>query len=716
MTDKPEPSVLDYVKSLLIPGRERVKIPPPEEDIEAITSLEPVERDFSGDVELPETLAIAEEKLPFEPLPWIALLALLAALAAQFSLEPRPGRDWVIGAVFYAAAAGAVIFALVRRQMELAEANEAQPGNVSLTVDGAMLGISLGLAAVSFLFFGNGQFTTVNVIVWLSSIGFFIYSVRSPGSTFENPVKRLWQGIQSELSIKISPWNLVWLAALAIGIYFRVTLFNQVPSEMVSDHAEKLYDISDILNGQSPVFFVRNTGREAFQFYWTVLIINVFGTGISFFSLKLGTVLLGIFTLPFFYLIGKELGNKKVGLFAMFFAGIAYWPNVISRAALRFTLYPAFLAPTLYFFLRGMTSQKRRYFVLSGIFLGLGLHGYTPFRVVPILLVVAVVLYLFHNRSNRAVKHAMVGLVLITIAAILVALPLLRYSIDHPDQVLYRTMTRIGNVEQAIAGSPGSIFLQNLWRAMTMFAWDDGEVWVHSVPHRPALDVVTAVLYHLGFVAILYRYIRKRKWTDLLILLSIPILMLPSILSLAFPSENPSLNRTSGAIIPVFILVGFAMDGMYSAVRKAMGKSGPLLAGGLTALMLFVSASQNYDLVFNQYRTNFDSASWNSTQIGQVMADFIDTWGTPDSAYVIGYPHWVDTRLVGINAGTPDRDYGISIEQIPETQVQVSPKLFAINPNDTPALETLMENYPNGVMRLMPSTIQGREFYIFFVP
>jgi len=716
VTEKPEPSVLDYVKSLLIPGRERIKIPPPEEDFEAIISLEPVERDSRVDDEIPATLTVSEEKLPFEPLPWITLLALLAALAAQFSLEPRPGRDWIIGAVFYAAAAGAVIFALVRRQMELAEAREAHLENVSLGGDGAILGVSLGLAAVAFLFFGNGQFTTVNSIVWLASIGFFIYAVRSPGSTFENPIKRLWQGIQSEFSIKISPWNIVWLAALAIGIYFRVALFNQVPSEMVSDHAEKLYDVGDILKGQSPVFFVRNTGREAFQFYWTVLIIKLFGTGISFFSLKLGTVLLGVFTLPYLYLIGKELGNKQVGLFAMFFAGIAYWPNVISRAALRFTLYPAFLAPTLYFFLRGMTSQKRRYFILSGIFLGIGLHGYSPFRVVPILLVVAVVLYLFHNRSNRAVKHAMVGLVLITIAAILVALPLLRYTIDHPDQVLYRTMTRIGNVEQAIPGSPGIIFLQNLWRAMTMFAWDDGEVWVHSVPHRPALDVVSAVLYHLGFVAILVRYIRKRKWTDLLLLLSIPILMLPSVLSLAFPSENPSLNRTSGAIIPVFILIGFAMDSIYSAVRKAMGKSGPLLAGGLTALMLFVSASQNYDLVFNQYRTNFDSASWNSSQIGHVMADFIDTWGTSDSAFVIGYPHWVDTRLVGINAGTPDRDYGISIDQIPETQVQANPKLFAVNPNDTPALEALIEMYPNGVMRMMPSTIQGREFYIFFVP
>ena len=32
----------------------------------------------------------------------------------------------------------------------------------------------------------------------------------------------------------------------------------------------------------------------------------------------------------------------------MAFAGIAYWPNLISRIALRFTLYPFFYAPAVY--------------------------------------------------------------------------------------------------------------------------------------------------------------------------------------------------------------------------------------------------------------------------------------------------------------------------------------------------------------------------------
>ena len=97
--------------------------------------------------------------------------------------------------------------------------------------------------------------------------------------------------------------------------------------------------------------------------------------------------------MPFIYLLGKEIANRRAGLLAMLFAGIAYWPNVISRVGLRFPLYPLFVAPTFYFLLRGLRTRNRNDFILSGLFLGLGLHGYTPFRIVPLLAIVTLILW-----------------------------------------------------------------------------------------------------------------------------------------------------------------------------------------------------------------------------------------------------------------------------------------------------------------------------------
>ena len=69
----------------------------------------------------------------------------------------------------------------------------------------------------------------------------------------------------------------------------------------------------DVLNGKTSIYFIRNTGREAIQFYMTAAIIKLFHTGISFLSLKLGTTFCGMITLPFIYLLGKQLTNNGLG-------------------------------------------------------------------------------------------------------------------------------------------------------------------------------------------------------------------------------------------------------------------------------------------------------------------------------------------------------------------------------------------------------------------
>ena len=178
--------------------------------------------------------------------------------------------------------------------------------------------------------------------------------------------------------IIVTRWTLLLLAVTALVVFFHVYRLNGVPAEAWSDQAEKILDVFDITQGQTHIFFPRNTGREGFQMYLTVAVAWLFDSGLSFLSLKIGTVICGLLTLPYLYLLGKEFGGKRIGLLAVLFAGIAYWPNVISRVGLRFTLYPFFAAPTLYYLIRGLRTRRRNDFILSGLFLGIGLHGYLP--------------------------------------------------------------------------------------------------------------------------------------------------------------------------------------------------------------------------------------------------------------------------------------------------------------------------------------------------
>jgi hypothetical protein len=714
-----EPSVLDYVKARLAFWRGAPPPIPPvppeilEEEFQPTTQTKSEQTPVSS----PKPTPYPRAHVRGIRLPAFTLIALFLALVAQSVLEP-PSHLAGMAIVLYSLAAFSLLLGLWRDETAPATLPAAQSSEENYHVLLIPLIIGGVFAVVSFYFMGDDLFTQSNVIAWLTAIFGCTWAFWPTNAAHSQSLAHLWTFItRPQWNIKVTRWVVMILALSALIIFFRVYRLNQVPPEMVSDHAEKLLDIGDVLNGQTSIFFPRNTGREGFQMYLTASIILLFHTGLTFLSLKIGTVLAGLVTLPFIFLLGKELGNRETGLIAVAFAGIAYWPNVIARIALRFTLYPLFTAPALYFLVRGLRTSRRRDFILSGLFLGLGLHGYSPFRVVPIVVVITLGLYLLHSKSASDRKHALFGLFIITLISAVIFIPLARYALGHPEMFSYRTMTRLGSLEKPLDAPAWLIFLKNLWRALIMFAWDDGEVWVVSIPHRPALSLVSAALFYMGVVLVIVRYWRNRNWQDLFLLFSVPLLMMPSILSLAFPNENPILNRTAGAIIPVFIIVGIALDAILSAIRKTFASEWGLRFAWVLGICLFAwSAKQDYQLVFQKYQQEYTLSAWNTSEMGKIIKSFSESIGTPDSAWVVGYPYWVDTRLVGVNAGYPSKDYAIWPDHFGDTLSDPNAKLFLINPEDTESMQLLRQLYPLGSLKVYTSRVEGKNFEMFFVP
>jgi hypothetical protein len=758
MNRNEEPSVLDYVKARLMPWRGPApEIPPLEGSGQVDDSSEVSQK-------LPPSLADEQEPLPIAPetphvvdlsitgapaavqpawqalaedhleeeaaaqapagLPWRALLAAGLALMAQFSLEPGAGRSYGPGVFLYALAAVFLTWAAWRREWRWLTPVEAEPLRDPLKVKSLTLLFGAALSLAAFAMLGQtplapegNRFNLINVVVWLTGVMFVVR-----GFWLDAPQGRSWLARWRERVISpdwqhvLSGWGLVVLLVMGVVIFFRVYRLQQVPAEMVSDHAEKLLDVWDVLHGETRIFFPRNTGREALQFYLTAAIIQLFNTGYSHLSLKIGTVLAGLLTLPYIYLLGKEIGGRRVALLALFLAGVAYWPNVISRVGLRFPFYPLFVAPTLYYLLRGLRTGRRNDFILSGAALGIGLHGYTPIRILPFVVVAAVGLYLLHRHSRGFRRQTVTFLVLLAVISLVIFLPLLRYALENPEGFAFRSFSRLGTMERPLPGDATSLFFHNLWRAVTMFAWDDGNIWVVSLTNRPALDIVSGAFFYLGVMVLFIRYLRRRHWLDLFLLLSVPLLQMPSILSLAFPDENPALNRMGGAYIPVFLIAALALDGLMRALENAWkGSSSRRFAWAIVSTLLLATAWLNYDLVFNQYATMFRQNSWNTSEMGAVIRDFANTIGSPDSAYVVAFPHWVDTRLVAMNAGFPLKDYAIFPENIAQTSSVPAPKLFLLRPDDEVGLQTLYLVYPNGVQTVYESQVENHDFYLFYV-
>jgi hypothetical protein len=408
----------------------------------------------------------------------------------------------------------------------------------------------------------------------------------------------------------------------------------------------------------------------------------------------------------------------------------------------------------LFYLLRGLRTRNRNDFILSGLFLGLGLHGYSPIRIMPLVVVVAIGLCLLHVQSRGLRRDAVLWLVILGLAALLVFLPLLRYTFDNPDAFSYRALSRLGSVDQPLPAPALQVFLSNLWNGMLMFNWDDGEIWVHSVTHRPALDMVAGALFLIGMVLLLVRYLRYRHWLDLFLLLSIPLLALPSILSLAYPAENPALNRAGGAYVTAFVIVGLALDAVISSMLAGSGQRPSTGSGqrpstgsgqrpstgsgqrpstglglrtgliwGLVLLLMAWSGLQNYNLVFGQYYETFRNGSWNSSEMGAVIKQFAEKYGSMETVWIVPFPHWVDTRLPGVWAGIPNRDFARWPEHLPETVQLPGPKLFLVKANqefpeanDQKTLDILWQLYPQGNIELYDSDVPGHDFWMFSVP
>lgn len=667
-----------------------------------------------------EDVAVPDSAIPAINylIPWLSVVALVLAVIAQMLLEPSPNRSAIPGLVLYLLAAGALIYANIRREWVVDNhRSEVLPGfNLTLRID--FLFMALIMAVMSFVLFGNGHFTFLNTGFWLFALTMVFLTFREREAASSQWLNRIWEALKCpRWRIEFSRWTLIVLVAIGLVLFFRFNQLDTVPPEMISDQAERLFGVNDVLQGEYPIFFAGNFGSEAFQFYWTGALIKLFDLDISFHSLKFASALAGLIALIYIYLLGKEIANKWTGLLAMVFCGIAYWPNVFTRAAMGAAFFPLFLAPLLYYLLKGLRISNRNYFLYSGLALGLGLLSYRAFLIVPILLIIAVVLYCLHKQSAGKRAQALFGLAIILLIALIVFLPLLRAILAEPRVYLFRIFSRVSDWERPLPGSGWSIFMKNLWSALVMFFWSDGNSWVDSIVQRPALDFISGSLYFIGLLILIIRYIRKRHWLDLFLIVLIPVLLLPSVLSLAFPEENPSLSRTAGAIVPVFLVIGLAVDTFISAlITKLPQKLGKAIAWIIGLSLLMLTGVNNYDLVFNQYKNSYQSASWNASEMARVIKEFNDTIGSYDSAWIVGYPHWVDTRLVAIEVGRAGYDFAIWTEQIEQTALMTQGKMFLINIDDESGKQALEEIYPDGVLWEYDSDVENKNFMIFFVP
>lgn len=564
-----------------------------------------------------------------------------------------------------------------------------------------------------------GVYTLANVTTWLLAIVAWWWAWWPE----TNPSERI---------VRAARWwlPLVILAGIVVvGAFFRFYRLNDVPRDPTSDHAEKLLDIYDLTLGQRPIFFPRNTGREPGQFYITFGLMRLFGLPLQFETLKLGTALIGVLAIPAVFLFAREVGGTRVGLIAAALFAISKWVVNTARMGLRFPYAPLPTALVLWLLWRYLRRGDRRDALWCGIVLGLGLHGYISFRIVPLVVpVVLGVAFVVDPRWRRDWRRLTIDGGLIALTALIVVLPLAHYALQHPDQVWYRVATRAADSERTLGtiGELGGIFLRNNWNALLAFTWRGDETIVNAVQFDPFLDIVTGAALLAGVLIVGYQTMVRRAPRSIPLLIATPVLMLPSTLSLAFPNENPSANRI-GTVAPViFTIAALAVAYLIEQIwrrdqplrfaRRAIWRGvmlvGVIVGGGLATQQNFVRYFRDYDRQYRSFVPNTHEIADNVRR--QQAARNIQLADT----YVLAYPYWLDGRNLALELGdlSWQRDHDLPGEaELPE-QTNGQAMLFVLNVEDVQRETELTERFPDGQYLAVTATPPGRDFALFVVP
>lgn len=652
----------------------------------------------------------------------ITTFALLLALFAQRAIYST--EEWTNGALFYLVAIVLLVGVWVREgaasALPITPIESARSVTHIISARRLLVIPSLLFALLAFLTLGENEFTVTGTFAWLTSLVLFFVALwdGTPAQWWAS-LKRYaatWTKLNTR-PLRISWTTVVFVLIFAVGAFFYFFRLDAVPAEMTSDHAEKIYDTYDILQGQRPIFFERNTGREPLQFYLNAAVVALGITPLEQIALKTVTALMGLLTVPGVYLLAREMFDEEVGLLAAFFTSVSIWPVAIARVGLRYPLDPVFVAFSMFFLVRALRKQSRNDFLMAGLMLGIGLNGYSPFRVTVLVAIAFLILWLIlgRNVTRDRLRHYVLNAGIMFGAVALVFLPLMRYVLYKPEMFFFRTLTRVTSDEVTIPGNPMLIFLDNVWRGILMFNVRGDVVWVNSIPNLPIVDYITGALILVGALYAAYRIIRFREYPYLFIFVAIFILLLPSTLSIAFPEENPSVVRAGGAVPFVMILAALPLALWYRQMRRVGSRGLALL---LMGLLLLWTIKINYDLYFIAYDEEYRRASWNTTEVAAAFKSFALTQGDLDHAYIIVYPHWVDHRAVGIHLGRMRYDSQLIMEQdtIRQQAQDTAPKLYALRKEDTNSISLLRQLYPDGVLKEYHSRTPFRDFVLFYAP
>ena len=441
---------------------------------------------------------------------------------------------------------------------------------------------------------------------------------------------------------------LLALLLLGLGIGFRVVHFATVPPGMNHDAAFNGMFALNVLQGAPYTPYISAAwGRETLFMYLCTPLVAWLGNRPE--PIQLAATLVGIATLPVFYLFARALVGPRLALLGLALLAVCGWHVLFSRVGWRMIMVPPFAMAALLGLWVGL-GGRRWGWVLAGAASAGAIYTYDAGRMVPLM--VAALLVLATISTPQRWRHHLLGALVALITFLIVGAPMLYYAAVHPQQFLGRASNLAGSSNEGVLG--------NVRAALLMFNYrgNGNDFFVNE----PLLEPLLAVLFGLGFLVTLTRW---RGGVERFLLGAFALALLPGVI--AVPNGNRCITALPLAIL--FAATGLAalidlcatlLPGAAARWAMALMALAAVGIGGVETYREFLGPTPRRIIGFNP----------EATAAGEYLRGF----GERYSRYVIAedWPEYTLAYLSYNGGGTPMENHYILGRRLEDIEAQIN--------------------------------------------
>lgn len=476
----------------------------------------------------------------FIPLKFLNALAL--SIIGVYMIK---SGKWPLGDIAFLGAFAQL--ALVFRRENAVTASEPQAGEGTLPLQMKIL--SLLMIALSLFFYYRAYISVTEYDFKNVFVSFMIASTLfglAPGITgFKK---------DEESYNRINGFDVFYMLFIFIfGLrLFSWDLFN-IPPGVHGDEGWSVNFAQEMSRMYKPIFWPAEEATGPTLNFWIIAVLFK-KIGIFLGAVKAYEIVITSAMLVVSYMIFKNLFNRTVGVLATLFTACFFLTLLYSRIGIQWMQVPLLACASLYMFYRGMKNGNVWFFIAAGFFMGIVQYFYNAAKIFPAFYIMYLPLLLAGAENRAKVFSNWRGILMLFVAAVLVYLPLLEYSMAEPSNFMWRiSKASIIHHMPPTIEEIGSI-TKNIVRNLQMFFTLSANGYCHNLPQKPFFDALTGfwAIAGAGFLAFTW----KREASLFVIVWLFVGLSAGFFSSLGLEDPFPSRVVIAIPVIGLFIIIG----------------------------------------------------------------------------------------------------------------------------------------------------------------